>query len=117
MTVLFRALKILRTAIHYRLDELLPKRLPWFWRCLFRINRIHIHEQRQSRGRRLRLAFEELGPIFIKFGQLLSTRPDLLPADIVRELSYLQDRVAPFDSQHFHKIVADSLDQPERYSL
>jgi ubiquinone biosynthesis protein len=51
-----------------------------------------------SRGERLRLALEELGPIFVKFGQALSTRRDLLPVDIADELAKLQDRVPPFDS-------------------
>ena len=50
----------------------------------------------QPRGVRLRLALEALGPIFIKFGQVLSTRPDLVPADIATELAKLQDRVPPF---------------------
>src|SRR6185295_13000366 len=59
-----------------------------FWR------RLH-----QPRAVRLRLALEKLGPIFVKFGQLLSTRRDLLPADIADELAKLQDRVPPFDSQ------------------
>ena len=49
------------------------------------------------RGARLRLALQELGPIFVKFGQILSTRRDLVPPDIADELTYLQDRVAPFD--------------------
>ena len=48
-----------------------------------------------SRAKRFRLMLEELGPTFIKFGQLLSTRSDLLPADVVEELVYLQDRVTP----------------------
>ena len=51
-----------------------------------------------SRGERLRLALQELGPVSIKFGQLLSTRRDLLPDDVADELSLLQDKVAPFDS-------------------
>ncbi len=51
-----------------------------------------------TRGERLRLALEELGPIFIKFGQALSTRRDLIPADLADELTKLQDRVPPFDS-------------------
>jgi ubiquinone biosynthesis protein len=51
-----------------------------------------------TRGERLRLALVELGPIFVKFGQALSTRRDLLPADIADELAKLQDRVPPFDS-------------------
>jgi ubiquinone biosynthesis protein len=52
-----------------------------------------------SRGARLRLALQDLGPIFIKFGQMLSTRRDLLPTDIADELMLLQDRVPPFDPQ------------------
>ena len=50
----------------------------------------------QSRGARLRLALQELGPIFVKFGQILSTRRDLVPLDVADELTLLQDRVAPF---------------------
>jgi ubiquinone biosynthesis protein len=53
---------------------------------------------RRPRGERLRLALESLGPLFVKFGQLLSTRRDLLPEDIADELARLQDRVPPFDS-------------------
>lgn len=56
-------------------------------------------DRRQPRGVRLRLAMEELGPIFIKFGQALSTRPDLLPIDIARELAKLQDCVPPFPGE------------------
>jgi ubiquinone biosynthesis protein len=51
------------------------------------------------RGVRLRMALEELGPIFVKFGQVLSTRRDLIPGDLVEELSRLQDRVPPFDTE------------------
>ncbi len=50
------------------------------------------------RGQRIREALERLGPIFVKFGQVLSTRPDLLPMDVAEELARLQDRVPPFDS-------------------
>lgn len=59
---------------------------PWNW---FRKNTL-------TRGEALRMSFEELGPIFIKFGQALSTRPDILPPDIAKELLKLQDRVPPF---------------------
>ncbi len=52
-----------------------------------------------TRGERLRLALEELGPIFVKFGQALSTRRDLLPVDIADELAKLQDRVPPFPGE------------------
>jgi ubiquinone biosynthesis protein len=60
---------------------------PWYW-----INR----HQNRSFGLRMRVALEELGPIFVKFGQAVSTRRDLLPEDIANELARLQDRVPPF---------------------
>ncbi|MRV72988.1 ubiquinone biosynthesis regulatory protein kinase UbiB [Duganella sp. FT92W] len=93
-----RLLKILRVALRYGLDEIAISGLDvprtsrlmdvlFFWRDIS-----------APRGRRLRMALEELGPIFVKFGQVLSTRRDLIPADIVEELALLQDRVPPFDS-------------------
>jgi ubiquinone biosynthesis protein len=65
-----------------------------------------------SRGARLRLALQELGPIFVKFGQILSTRRDIVPADIADELSQLQDRVAPFDGEVARAAVERALGQP-----
>jgi ubiquinone biosynthesis protein len=53
----------------------------------------------EPRGVRLRLALEELGPVFVKLGQALSTRPDILPADIAVELTRLQDDVPPFPGE------------------
>ena len=64
------------------------------------------------RGERLRLAFERLGPIFVKFGQVLSTRRDLLPPDIADELARLQDRVPPFPSAQARQIIEQSLGKP-----
>ena len=57
----------------------------------------------------MRLALEELGPIFIKFGQTLSTRADLLPADVINELTKLQDKCPSFDSNEAKKIIEKSL--------
>jgi len=65
-----------------------------------------------TRGERLRLALEELGPIFVKFGQALSTRRDLLPADIADELAKLQDRVPPFDGAIAIAIVEKAFGRP-----
>jgi ubiquinone biosynthesis protein len=61
-----------------------------------------------SRGERLRLALEELGPIFVKFGQAVSTRRDLLPADIADELAKLQDRVPPFPGSEARQLIEQS---------
>lgn len=61
---------------------------------------------------RLRLALEELGPVFVKFGQMLSTRVDLLPPDIAAELAKLQDRVPPFAGEAARALVEKALDAP-----
>lgn len=66
----------------------------------------------RPRGERLRLALEELGPVFIKFGQALSTRPDLVPADIAVELAGLQDRVPPFPSADARAIIEAEIGRP-----
>ncbi len=68
---------------------------PWNW----------FRGQREERGQRIREALEELGPIFIKFGQMLSTRKDLLPEDIAEELSKLQDKVPPFDGEKARALI------------
>ncbi|MDQ3040059.1 MAG: ubiquinone biosynthesis regulatory protein kinase UbiB, partial [Pseudomonadota bacterium] len=64
-----------------------------------------------SRGARLRMALQELGPIFVKFGQILSTRRDLIPPDVAIELTLLQDRVAPFDGLQAREMVAHALER------
>lgn len=66
----------------------------------------------QPREVRLRLALEELGPVFIKFGQALSTRPDILPPELALELAKLQDRVPPFPGDDARRIVETSLGKP-----
>ncbi len=75
--------------------------LPWNWR----------RAPRAPRGLRIRRALEELGPIFVKFGQTLSTRRDLLPADVADELAKLQDRVPPFPGGDARAIVERALGQ------
>jgi ubiquinone biosynthesis protein len=106
-----RSLKILRTIARYRLDTLIapyaPDRLRWLFR-LSPLNLIPIGER--SRGERLKLALSELGPVFIKFGQLLSTRRDLIPLDIADELAELQDAVPPFPGVEARALVASELD-------
>jgi ubiquinone biosynthesis protein len=65
-----------------------------------------------ERGRRLRETLDELGPTFVKFGQLLSTRPDVVPPDIVVELRKLQDDVRPFPFSQVEQVIGDELGQP-----
>ncbi|MDP6375820.1 MAG: ubiquinone biosynthesis regulatory protein kinase UbiB [Pseudomonadales bacterium] len=92
---------IVRTFIRYRLDELLPEEglqnLPWWIRTFARAAPSRwLPKDPQPPGVRLRMALETLGPVFVKFGQLLSTRRDLLPPEIADELTRLQDDVPPF---------------------
>lgn len=92
---------IIRTFLSYGLDELIPKMritLPlrlWRYSLFWMPNR---HKDKLL-GERLRLALQELGPVWIKFGQMLSTRRDLFPPHIADQLALLQDKVAPFDGK------------------
>lgn len=104
-----RLAKITRVLFRHRLDLLLDgEKLPWSARLLLAPCKL-LPTPRQERGERLRLALESLGPIFIKFGQALSTRPDLLPPDMISELSKLQDQVPPFPSQQSVAIIEQAL--------
>lgn len=109
----FRVWRIQRVLLRHGVHELLldtpwlqPMRLlvmllPWHWR-----------PHALPRAERLRNALEELGPLFVKFGQTLSTRRDLLPEDIANELTRLQDRVPPFPGHIARSLVEDSLGRP-----
>src|SRR3546814_8542072 len=92
MFTFFRLLHIVCVALRYRLDELVLSGIkhPLAY-GLLRIVRFG-RPPKVPRGVRLRLALESLGPIFVKFGQVLSTRRDLIPLDIAIELALLQDR-------------------------
>ncbi len=109
-----RLLTIHRVLVRYGLDDYVrathlyrPLRFifwlsPWTW----------FSRRRGTRGERLRRALEDLGPIFVKFGQVVSTRRDLLPADIADELAKLQDRVPPFDGALAVARIEASLGRP-----
>ena len=111
---LLRVLFIQRTLVRHGFDEILftvpvlrPLSylryvLPWNW----------FGRQYGPRGPRLRAVLEELGPLFVKFGQLLSTRRDLLPDDIAEELTRLQDRVPPFPGAQARQIVERAYGRP-----
>src|SRR5690606_17012083 len=109
-----RAWRIARVVLRYRLDALLDGTPAERWLRLGRpfVPRASADIASQPRGMRLRLALQELGPIFVKFGQILSTRRDLLPPDIAEELAMLQDQVAPFDGQAAQAIVEQALGRP-----
>lgn len=94
-----RLIAIQRVLVKYGLDEIIKK--THFLRPLRYIFYIFPKKniKTDSLGRRLRLAFEELGPIFVKFGQVISTRRDLISPDIADELSKLQDQVKPIPSK------------------
>ena len=110
-----RLLKISAILVRYGLDEFLeathlyrPMRLlrilaPW------RINR-NLGER--PRGERLRMALTEMGPVYVKFGQIVSTRRDLVPPDIADELALLQDQVPPFPGEEAQAIIEQVLEKP-----
>ncbi|MFP5413578.1 MAG: ubiquinone biosynthesis regulatory protein kinase UbiB [Gammaproteobacteria bacterium] len=107
-----RALTIARVMLQHRLDTLgaklsLPLALRWPLRLL-----ALLPAPRRTRGERLRLALEALGPVFVKFGQMLSTRPDLIPSDICAELQKLQDTVPPFPGEEFTALIEAALGAP-----
>ena len=107
-----RFLKIFFTVIRFGLDEMMLSRInDRRVRLLLRITTIG-RKFDQPPAVRLRLALESLGPIFVKFGQVLSTRRDLLPVDIANELAKLQDQVPPFPSDVAIGLVEKSLGAP-----
>ena len=109
--VALRLIHINRVLIRHGLDEIIlathlfrPMRflhycVPWHW----------FRRYEASRGERIRRALEDLGPIFVKFGQIVSTRRDLLQPDIADALSLLQDQVAPFPTRQARQIIEQSL--------
>src|SRR6187549_615487 len=112
MRYLARLLFICITVLRYGLDELALSSFRQRWvRLLVRVMTVG-RTLDAPRGVRLRLALEELGPIFVKFGQALSTRRDLLPEDLADELAKLQDRVPPFPGAEARAIVEAAYGRP-----
>ena len=112
MSRIFRGFFIVWTMLRFGLDELVLSSFekPWI-RLLTRIVSLGRNLD-APRGERLRLALERLGPIFVKFGQVMSTRRDLLPPDISDELARLQDRVPPFESALAVSIIEKAFGRP-----
>ena len=106
--LIFRFLHIARVAIQFGLDEYASStRSLRFVRFLIRIL-FFARKLNRPRGERLRLALQTLGPIFVKFGQVLSTRRDMIPLDIADELALLQDRVEPFSANEVTRILGET---------
>ncbi len=115
LTVIWRLIVIQYVFYRHGLDELVltlpflrPVRFvtyfsPWYWLS---------NNRQRSRGQRLVEALEDLGPIFVKFGQMLSTRKDLLPMEYADALSALQDRVRPFPAEQARKRIERALGFP-----
>lgn len=115
MRRLLRIFKIARVFARYRLDTLFEQiSLRWYARLLLKLMlwRYLIPVGSRSQGQRLRLALEELGPVFIKFGQMLSTRRDLLSDDLALELKKLQDQVPPFEGAYSQRLIERALGAP-----
>jgi ubiquinone biosynthesis protein len=107
---LFRLIQINHVLAKHRLDELIQAThlfRPLRYLFLFSPYR-WASKTKHSRAERLRLALQDLGPIFVKFGQILSTRRDLLPDDIADSLAKLQDQVEPFSTQQARAIIEDA---------
>jgi len=107
-----RLIYIIWIALWFRLDDFMTQAsglhplqtiisICFFWRS-----------KHQPRGVRLRLALEKLGPIFVKFGQVLSTRRDLLPEDVANELAKLQDQVPPIAYKEIENTITEAFGQP-----
>lgn len=114
ISTLFRLISINLTLARYGLDEIiLSLHLFSPVRFLVYLNPFNwFRDKNVSQARRIRLCIESLGPIFIKFGQLLATRRDLLPPDLINELEKLLDRVPPFPVPKARKIIEKQLGQP-----
>ncbi|WP_332775103.1 ubiquinone biosynthesis regulatory protein kinase UbiB [Polaromonas sp.] len=112
MTRVFRGIFIAWTVLRFGLDELLLSSFdkPWSRRLTRMVSTGR--NLKAPRGERLREALESLGPIFVKFGQVMSTRRDLLPTDIADELAKLQDQVPPFDSSLAIGIIEKTFGKP-----
>ncbi|MEO8123446.1 MAG: ubiquinone biosynthesis regulatory protein kinase UbiB [Burkholderiales bacterium] len=107
-----RLVLIVFTVLRYGMDELALSGFRQRWvRALVRVMTIG-RQLDAPRGERMRLTLERLGPIFVKFGQVLSTRRDLLPTDIADELARLQDRVPPFPAAQARRLVEQAFGKP-----
>jgi ubiquinone biosynthesis protein len=109
---LFRLITIIFVALRFGLDEFLLAHERVRWMRLPLNTLLFLRNTDKPRAVRLRLALEALGPIFVKFGQMLSTRRDLIPTDIADELAKLQDQVPPFPSAQAVAVLETAYRKP-----
>ncbi|QDP02726.1 ubiquinone biosynthesis regulatory protein kinase UbiB [Thalassotalea sp. PS06] len=112
-----RLYQIIKTFLQYGLDELLPKdKIPWYGKLL-RMSFFWLRNQHKDKSleQRFRLAIESLGPVYIKFGQMLSTRRDLLSPAFANELARLQDDVVAFDGALAKQRIIEAIGE-EKFS-
>ncbi|MCF8050569.1 MAG: phosphotransferase [Desulfobacterales bacterium] len=116
VTSLGRFKDIVMILIKYGFDDLIERLDLPGGDLLKRVNKV---EQNLGTYERIRLAFQDLGPTFVKFGQIMSLRPDLLPPPLIEELSKLQDDVAPVDIERIKEVVEQSTGKPleETFSI
>ncbi len=109
---IFRLFRIIFVVLSFGLDEFLlaHEKVRWLKKPLNAI--LFMRDTTEPRAARLRRALESLGPIFVKFGQMLSTRRDLMPSDIADELAMLQDRVPPFSSRQAIELLENTYRKP-----
>lgn len=110
----FRLYQLGKVCLQHGLDDLIPKhKIPapvrWFRHCLWWLRNQH---KDCSQAERLRMALEAMGPVYVKFGQMLSTRRDLLPPDFADSLTLLQDKVSPFPGEQAMATVERALGKP-----
>lgn len=108
---IIRAFIILRTLVAYRVTNMLPIDSKFGWHRLIHLLApfAPLKHKHLTEGQRLRTALEKLGPIFIKLGQTLSTRPDMVPVEIAKALEKLQDDVEPITWQEAKAVIDDQL--------
>ena len=107
-----RIIKILSALARHRIDRFIPAEASPLWLKILLLPLRLLIRNKQSAAVSLRLLFEELGPVFVKFGQLLSSRKDLFADETAYELQKLQDQVPPFDNHLAKKLIGESLQAP-----
>ncbi len=111
LTSIRRLGQIVHIFFYYKIHQLIPQQLrPWYFNLL--INLMFWYPtatKSNSKGKNLKIGLEKLGPVWIKFGQMLSTRKDLLTEDLSNELSKLQDKISPFPGNQAESLIKQEL--------